>query len=180
MRIIGGTCKGRLLQSPRHLPVRPTTDRTKEALFNWLSARLDFEQIVGVDLFSGTGNLALELASRGAKNVLAVDIHTDCINFIKSTAKLWQLRNVNTLRADVFKWLQNANLPQNTNLVLADPPYQHPSLRQLPDFVLHQANFMAGAWLVLEHPATMAFNQHPLLQESRKYGQSTLSFFQKI
>src|SRR5690606_6743980 len=75
MRIIGGRHAGLRLQPPANLPVRPTTDMGKEALFNTLQNRMDFEGIAALDLFAGTGNIAFELASRGAAHVIAVDIH---------------------------------------------------------------------------------------------------------
>ena len=65
MRIISGTHKGRRLMAPKNLPVRPTTDFAKEALFNILRNRIYFDEISVLDLFSGTGNISFEFASRG-------------------------------------------------------------------------------------------------------------------
>ena len=65
MRIIGGRLKGLRLNPPANLPVRPTTDQAKEALFNILYNQFNFENLKVLDLFSGTGNISLEFASRG-------------------------------------------------------------------------------------------------------------------
>ncbi|MFT5103648.1 MAG: 16S rRNA (guanine966-N2)-methyltransferase, partial [Candidatus Latescibacterota bacterium] len=65
MRIISGIYKGKRLQAPKSLPVRPTTDFAKEALFNILNHEIDFSEVSMLDLFSGTGNIAYEFASRG-------------------------------------------------------------------------------------------------------------------
>ena len=65
MRIISGNHKGRRLRAPKKLPVRPTTDMAKEALFNILSNRFDFDTLKVLDLFSGTGNISYEFCSRG-------------------------------------------------------------------------------------------------------------------
>ncbi len=73
MRIIGGLKKGLLINPPKGLPVRPTTDRAKESLFNILDARINLEEIEVLDLFSGTGNMSFEFASRGAKTVISID-----------------------------------------------------------------------------------------------------------
>ena len=73
MRIISGTHKGRKLIAPKILPVRPTTDMAKEALFNILNNHYYFDSISIIDLFSGTGNISFEFASRGTKSILAVD-----------------------------------------------------------------------------------------------------------
>ena len=73
MRIISGRWKGRFLVAPASLPVRPTTDVAKEALFNILSNEFDMEGLTVTDLFAGTGNISYEFASRGAESVRAVD-----------------------------------------------------------------------------------------------------------
>ena len=65
MRIISGSHKGRRILAPKKLPVRPTTDRSKEGLFNILQHRLNFKSLHVLDLFSGTGNISYEFASRG-------------------------------------------------------------------------------------------------------------------
>jgi 16S rRNA (guanine(966)-N(2))-methyltransferase RsmD len=73
MRIIGGSLKGLRLNPPKNLPVRPTTDLAKEALFNILQNQMDFENIKVLDLFAGTGNISFEFASREAAQVISVD-----------------------------------------------------------------------------------------------------------
>jgi 16S rRNA (guanine966-N2)-methyltransferase len=79
MRIIGGRLKGLRLNPPNNLPVRPTTDLAKEALFNILLNQVEFEDITVLDLFSGTGNISLEFASRGAAQVTSVDRSQQCV-----------------------------------------------------------------------------------------------------
>ena len=72
MRIISGKHKGRRITAPKKLPVRPTTDIAKESLFNILNNHYYFDSISVIDLFSGTGNIAYEFASRGAKSIHAI------------------------------------------------------------------------------------------------------------
>lgn len=81
MRIIGGKYKGRNFNLPKGLPVRPTTDFAKEGLFNILNNRIDLEGANLLDLFSGTGHISLEFASRGAGTVTAVDENFKCVGF---------------------------------------------------------------------------------------------------
>lgn len=69
MRIISGLHKGRRIVAPKKLPVRPTTDRSKEALFNILQHRIDFSELRALDLYAGTGSISYELASRGATQI---------------------------------------------------------------------------------------------------------------
>ena len=86
MRIISGLHKSRRINAPKKLPVRPTTDMAKEALFNIISNKYNFELIKVLDLFSGTGNISYEFCSRGTKNIQSVDIDRRCIKFINETS----------------------------------------------------------------------------------------------
>ena len=87
MRIISGKYKGRRLVAPKNLPVRPTTDMSKESLFNILNNHFHFSEVKVLDLFSGTGNISYEFGSRGSSEITSVDADFGCVNFIKKTAK---------------------------------------------------------------------------------------------
>jgi 16S rRNA (guanine(966)-N(2))-methyltransferase RsmD len=176
MRIISGIHKGRQLQAPAKLPVRPTTDRAKEALFNWLQHRYDWRSLRALDLFTGTGNISYELGSRGCLRITAVDQHAGCCRYVKATAELLQLP-IDVVQADVFAYLKRAVA---ADLVFADPPYDHPALKTLPDLILQQQLVRPEGVLVLEHPAHIQFEQHPQLLEIRTYGQSVFSIFEPI
>ena len=91
MRIISGKYKGRKLVAPKKLPVRPTTDMAKEALFNILNNQYYFDEISVLDLFAGTGNISYEFASRGTENITCVDQNYGCIKYINETAELLEL-----------------------------------------------------------------------------------------
>ena len=85
MRIISGINKGRKIQAPKNLPVRPTTDQSKEALFNIISNDYDLSKISILDLFSGTGNISYEFFSRGTKNITCVDLNGRCIDITSAS-----------------------------------------------------------------------------------------------
>ena len=102
MRIISGTHKGRRLMAPSTLPVRPTTDRAKESLFNIIQNRYYFEEKSVLDLFSGTGNIAYEFASRGSDKILAVDNNYNCINYIEEISNSLGF-NIATIKSDCLK-----------------------------------------------------------------------------
>jgi len=176
MRIISGIHKGRQLQAPAKLPVRPTTDRAKEALFNWLQHRYHLPDMQALDLFSGTGNISYELGSRGCKRITAVDQHAGCCRYVKATAELLNLP-IQVQQADVFSYIKRA---EAADLVFADPPYDHPELKSLPDLILQQQLVLPEGVLILEHPAHIQFEQHPQLLEIRTYGQSVFSIFEPI
>ena len=120
MRIISGSHKGRRLFAPKTLPVRPTTDRSKEALFNILQHQYDWSSIRVLDLFSGTGSISYEFASRGVTEVFSVDINSCCIKFIQQTAQKLDLK-INTIQGDTLKYLTSINM--DFDLIFADPPY---------------------------------------------------------
>ena len=87
MRIISGKYKGRRITAPKNLPVRPTTDMSKEALFNILNNHFNFSEIKILDLFSGTGNISYEFGSRGCEDITSIDGDMGCVNFIKKNSQ---------------------------------------------------------------------------------------------
>jgi 16S rRNA (guanine(966)-N(2))-methyltransferase RsmD len=173
MRIIGGTCKGRPLHPPKGLPVRPTTDFAKEALFNILNNQLDFEGIKVLDLFAGTGNMSLEFASRGAQ-VTAVDANGKCCSWMKNAATQLQLP-VQVHKGDVFVFLNHS--PQAYDLIFADPPYDLPQLLQLPEIIFSKGWLSPEGLLILEHGKQTPTGGLPHFSRERKYGNVHFSFF---
>ena len=87
MRIISGKFKGKKIKYNNLQNVRPTTDRTKESLFNILNQYFVFDDISALDLFSGSGNISYELASRGVKKIISVEKNVKCVKFISNFSK---------------------------------------------------------------------------------------------
>jgi RNA methyltransferase, RsmD family len=177
MRIIGGRLGGLRLNPPTNLPVRPTTDIAKEALFNILQNRLDFDGLQCLDLFAGTGNISFELASRGVEHVDAIDLHFKCVQYINDTAEKMKLEQIKARKADVFKFI--ASCKNTYDFIFADPPYDIPKLPQLPKLIFDQQLLHADGLLVVEHPSTRQMEDHPNFIETRKYGYSSFSFYAK-
>ncbi len=178
MRIIGGSLKGLRLNPPKNLPVRPTTDLAKEALFNILQNQIEFENIKVLDLFAGTGNISLEFASREAAQVIAVDRSIHCINYIKDTARQHHLEQIKTYKADVFKYLELET--EQYDLIFADPPYDLNRIPEIPKTVFEKNLLLHGGILIVEHQSFQNLSNHPAFTEQRKYGHSSFSFFQEI
>lgn len=176
MRIIGGKLKGIRLQPPANLPVRPTTDMAKEALFNILNNKFDFENCTVLDLFSGTGNLTFEFASRNVEKILAVDLNFGCVNWIKNTAKQYEFDQIEVRKGDVFKLLKQ--LTGSYDLIFADPPYNLPNIPQIPTLVKEQQLLKPNGLLVVEHQSHMKLDNQAGYTETRKYGNSSFSFFE--
>ena len=93
MRIIAGRFRGKTIFVPRNLPVRPTTNKAKEGIFNILNNSFDFRDLKVIDLFSGTGSIGCEFISRGSE-VIFVDDNLKCFRHISQTLKLLEVNSV--------------------------------------------------------------------------------------
>jgi len=178
MRIIGGSLKGLRLNPPKNLPVRPTTDLAKEALFNILLNQIEFEGIKVLDLFSGTGNISLEFASRGASEVISVDRSIHCVNYLKDTSRQHKLTQIKTYREDVFKYLDIE--AEQYDLIFADPPYDLNRIPDLPKVIFEKNLLKPDGLLIVEHQSLQNLSNHPSFVEQRKYGHSSFSFFRPV
>ncbi len=175
MRIIGGQFKGYRFNPPSKMPARPTTDRAKESLINILLSRDAIENKNCLDLFSGTGNMAYEFDSQGAKKVTAVDVNFHSIEFIKNTFKDLKFDACKVIKADVFKWLKQES-KEPFDLIFVDPPYDHIGMSQIPSLVFDQNLLAFNGLLVIEHRNSLSFQNTELI-DVRDYGQSRFSFF---
>ncbi len=176
MRIISGKHKGRRILAPKKLPVRPTKDMAKEGLFNILSNRYPLEEAVVLDLFSGTGNIAYEFASRGTKVITVVDNNISCVQFITKTARELGL-DIRITKANVFSFLKKTQATYD--IIFADPPY-HLSVDdflQLPYLIFENELLRRNGLLVVEHAPQTDLSGSPYFTEQRKYGSSVFSFF---
>ncbi len=177
MRIISGKYKGQRIPASKNLPVRPTTDLAKESLFNILSNRLDFDLIKVLDLFSGTGNISYEFYSRGVRTITAVDASEKCVRFIKETIRKFGMEGIEVYKSDVFKFLPLLREP--FDLIFADPPYDLDRLPELPDAVFKNNLLSENGILIIEHASSQQLQSIEGFEESRRYGQSSFSFFNK-
>jgi 16S rRNA (guanine966-N2)-methyltransferase len=175
MRIIGGKLKGIRFNPPKNLPVRPTTDMAKEALFNILQNQVDFDSLKILDLFSGTGSISLEFASREALEITAVDQNFGCINYLKSTSTAHQLNQIKPVKADVFKYLNQET--ETFDLIFADPPYDIPRIPEIASIIFEKKLLNKNGILIIEHQSKQDLHNHPNFKEKRKYGYSAFSFF---
>ena len=175
MRIIAGNLRGRRLNPPQNLPVRPTTDMARESLFNILNNYVDYEDCSVMDLFAGTGAVSLEFVSRGAKEVTSVDINAQCTDFIKQSAQQFGIRNLHVVRADVFDLMKRLN--RKFDIVFADPPYSLEGLATLPDMIFERQALTDDGIFILEHPREFSFEEHPHFWQHRNYGKVNFTFF---
>lgn len=177
MRIVGGKLKGLQFHAPAKLPVRPTTDMAKEALFNILLNSYDFDECNVLDLFTGTGNISIEFASREVGNITSVDKHPGCVAWLKTVKDKHQL-TIDIRKADAFKFLEQTS--EKYDIIFADPPYDLPNIPLLPQLVAKYQLLKENGVLVVEHPSMLKLDQQPGYVETRKYGYSSFSFFKEI
>jgi 16S rRNA (guanine(966)-N(2))-methyltransferase RsmD len=176
MRIISGGLGGRKVNPPAKMPhTRPTTDIAKEGLFNILQHHLDFEKLVTLDLFGGTGSISYELASRGVRELTVVEKDNQMCAFIKKTAEELKLKNLKTVKADVFKFIERC--PGKFDFIFAGPPYALHNIDDIPKLVFEKRLLNPKGWFVLEHTPRNDYKKFPFYATERNYGTTVFSVF---
>jgi len=120
IRIIGGRWRSRIITFPDVAGVRPTPDRVRETLFNWLGQTLT--GLSCLDLFSGSGALGFEAASRGAQSVVMVEKHAKVLHSLRDNARLLGAANVRLVQGDALEFLRDESA--RFDVVFLDPPYR--------------------------------------------------------
>jgi len=172
MRIISGNHKGRRISAPKNLPVRPTTDRAKEALFNILENRYNLNGKKILDLFSGTGNISFEFSSRCSASITSVDKNVKCINFIKEISNEYQF-NIKTIQSDSIKFIKKTQ--DKFDIIFVDPPYNYSKYQELKDLIIQDNLINDHGCLIIEHDKNTIFEDKNI--ELRKYGNVHFSLF---
>jgi len=177
MRIIRGEQKGRRFSVPKTFHSRPTTDMAKEGLFSILENNYNFENIKVLDLFSGTGSISYEFASRGCLDITAVELNHKNADFIRKTSKEMNFEGCSfqVVQYDVFKYIKKADL--NFDVIFADPPYELEGIDKLAELVFSNPTLSKEVWLIIEHSASTDYSVHPYFEKIRKYGKVNFSFF---
>lgn len=119
VRIIGGEWRSRLLEFPPAAALRPTPDRVRETLFNWLGQRLD--GLACLDLFAGSGALGFEALSRGAERVVMVEQDRAVARALRDNAERLQAARAEVVQAEALRWLEGC--AEAFDVVFLDPPY---------------------------------------------------------
>lgn len=177
MRIISGKHKGRRLQAPKKLPVRPTTDMAKEALFNILNNYFNFTGLKILELFAGTGNIGYEFASRGSESIVSVDADFGCVNFIKKTSEELELE-ITPIKSDVFSYLERCS--STFDIIFADPPYDlsQEKFEKIALQIFDNKILDEEGMLIIEHSKHTKLNHLINFSFSKNYGGTMFSFFE--
>jgi len=141
IRIIGGQHRGRKVSIVDNV-IKPTKDRVRETLFNWLALQTEGNRCL--DLFAGTGILGIEALSRGASDVVFVDHRRSILNEIQKQVLCLGLDNFRVVHSDALLFLNDPNYFQPFDLIFLDPPF---GVYKIQDFLNH---FESYEWLKLE------------------------------
>lgn len=177
MRIISGKYKGRRVSPPKNLPVRPTTDMSKEALFNVLNNYFNFGGLKVLDLFAGTGNISYEFASRGSDQIVSVDGDFGCVKFIKQTAAQFEF-GISAIKSDVYSFLEKSNT--SYDIVFADPPYgfDQAAFEKIVTTIFDRDILEEDGMMIIEHSKYTKMEHLPNFSFQKSYGGSFFSFFE--
>ena len=175
MRIIAGKYKSIYIQNDKSIKARPTTSAAKEALFNILENKINLNELEILDLFSGTGAIAFEFISRGAKKVTCVDQQVNSVKYIKFQAQRLSM-NIKTVKVNAWKFLELTK-PHCYDIIFADPPYDLVHLSELPKVIFNKMMIKRNGWLIMEHGKDINFNNTINFIEKRSYSSVNFSFF---
>lgn len=126
-------------------------------------------------MFGGTGSISYEFASRGAEQVICVELNFKHCAFIKKTINDMGFNQIHALRADIFKYIKGCK--KKFDLIFADPPYDLDTIDSIPDAILKQNILNEDGILIVEHSSRNDFSQHASFDDMRSYGSVNFSFF---
>ena len=146
VRIVGGDWRSRRLPVADLPGLRPTPDRVRETLFNWLGQRVDGLRCL--DLFAGTGVLGFEAASRGAAEVIMVENNPRAVRALEAARKALDARQVQIRRGDALEFARSATPLQQFDIVFLDPPYGAGWIERITPWL--DGLLRPGGWLYVE------------------------------
>ncbi len=180
VRIIGGSLRSRKVSFPDADGLRPTADRIRETLFNWL--QFDLQGKHCLDLFAGSGVLGIEALSRGAASTLFIEKNPQAANLLASNLKQLELDSGIVQCGDALKWIsQTAGDTRKFDIVFIDPPFASNYLSELITLLDQQPIFDSYCKLYIESP--ISFDEIPALKnwtqlKAKKAGKVFFSLWQ--
>ena len=151
IRIISGQWRGRKIHFPDRPGLRPTSDRIRETLFNWLIPYIGGANCL--DLFAGSGALGFEAASRGASRVVIVEKTREVYNSLEVTKNMLLADAVSVISDDALSWLKINN--ETFNIIFLDPPFDSDLLISASQLILKTRSLQPGGLLYIEARSNM-------------------------
>lgn len=180
LRVISGIYRHRMLKQPKSELIRPTMDRVKEAIFS--SIRFNLEEKIVLDLFSGSGSMAIEAISNYAANAVAVDNNKDAINTIKANMKDLGIKNISLYYEDSISFLET-RCQKMFDYIFVDPPYKQFELLNKSLALIKQNNFLwAHGELIVEtsDPNRIIVPKGMEITKTKKYGRKFVVYISHI
>ncbi|MFH1512179.1 MAG: 16S rRNA (guanine(966)-N(2))-methyltransferase RsmD [Bacillota bacterium] len=177
MRIIAGEARGRSILAPKGQHTRPTQDYVRESLFNIIQR--DVPDAVVLDLFSGSGALALEALSRGAKRAVLADKSRQAVECIRRNAETLRFTEQTLIVQGDWQTVLERLSDISFDLVFLDPPYQLPQYRQMTDALESRGLLKRDALIVIEHAknVTPDVSKSFRLRDERTYGDTAIHLY---
>lgn len=174
LRVIGGKFGGRKLEQPSLNITRPTTDRAKEAVFSMIQFKV--EGSIFLDLFSGSGSIAIEAASRNAMKVIAIENNQNAVKVIKENIEKLCINNIHVVRYDVLDYLRSSK-GMKFDFIFMDPPYDVDDLyNESLELIKKNDILKANGWIIIEtsSPQKIIIPKGFILIKDKKYGKSSI------
>jgi len=148
MRVITGTARGMKLRTPTGMDTRPTTDQTKESMFNIIQFDIEGRQVL--DLFAGTGQLGIEALSRGASGAVFADLRADCVKIIRENLQHTRFDGVSTVYQADYRTVLGRAQAESFGLIFLDPPYEGGMLEDAVRTIAQRDLLAWGGMIVCE------------------------------
>lgn len=179
VRIISGLWKGRKLKVTEAQGLRPTTDRVKETLFNWLMFEVANARVL--DCFAGSGSLSFEAASRGASKVEMLELNpAACASLRNNIQQLNAIEQISVQQTDAMSYTQNP-CQQPFDIIFIDPPFRKNMLPSICNNLTKQGFIQSGTLIYIEHETELPqleLPEHWRMLKSAKAGQSQYNLYQ--
>jgi 16S rRNA (guanine966-N2)-methyltransferase len=176
VRIIAGKFKRRVIRIARGQEIRPTTDRVRQAVFDTLAVRIDFADLVVLDLFAGSGILGIEALSRGAAHCTFVENNRSAVQGIAQSIKTLHLDDqTQIMNMDAMRFLSQTTVQYD--LIFADPPYNFQHHQELLEKIFSHNLLSDIGYVVMEHHKRENFSQRTEFLFQKEFGKTVVSFF---
>jgi len=172
LRIIGGKWRGRKATFPDSEGLRPTSDRVRETLFNWLAPVITDARCL--DLFSGSGALSFEALSRGAEHVTLIDASSKVSRQLQNNLHELQCENAKVLTTNAINWLKEENITEKPfDVVFLDPPFNQQLMAPSCELLESQGLVEEGSYIYIETEANLPLHlpQSWHIHREKKAGQ---------
>ena len=177
LRIIGGEWRSRFLPFPDVEGLRPTTDRIRETVFNWLQPVVPGANVL--DMFAGSGALGFEALSRGAQSLTLLEMNAKAAKQLTENVRTLKTENAKVVQTDALSWLKQCE--EKFDLIFLDPPFNKGLLPECLALIESRNLLNPNAWIYIESEQDLSSLNLPInwrLHRDKKAGQVRLSLYQ--